>query len=289
MKMLKHFPKLILGLSALSLVAMGQISRAEAATATFAGSVANTTANGFTSATGSNLSATAIFDDLINPGKLTVTLINNGPAALAPSDVLTALFWDYKTPFSGLSLDSAKAPTVIGGTPATNVDLKAIDEWKLPNTGNGTSDLPNITQNYGIGTAGLNIFQGGGGQQFNYGIISDLSSTTRNNNLKAGSSQVGTFVKGSATFVLSGLPTGFDLRNIENVRFQYGTGINEASIKNGITVNYSGYTPPSQPPSTGGGTSTGPRKIPEPSTTLALGVVAISALKLRKRNSVAQA
>ncbi|MGA9378110.1 MAG: PEP-CTERM sorting domain-containing protein [Phormidium sp.] len=56
----------------------------------------------------------------------------------------------------------------------------------------------------------------------------------------------------------------------------------------GSTPSTGGSTPSTggSTPSTGGG---GPRKIPEPSTTLALGLVAISALKLRKHNSVAQA
>ena len=278
MKMLKHFSKLVIGLSTLSLVAMGQVSRADAASVTFSGTGTNSVSGGATNALG----ASVLFDNLINPGKLTITLTNTGPGASVPSDVLTAFFWEYNgTPLTNLSLFSAIAPKVTsnnGNTITNNVNLKAINEWKLPNTGNGTSDLPGITQNYGIGTAGLGIFQGGGGQQMNYGIISGYDSA--NPAVKNGN-----FVKDSATFVLSDLPSGFDIGKISNVRFQYGTNLSEPSFA-ATTVNYSGYTPPKPPPSTGGG---GPRKIPEPTTTLALGVAAISALKLRKSNSVAQA
>lgn len=273
--MLKHFPKLVLGLSALSLVAIGQISKADAASVTFTGAGTNTYA---TRGQYDGLGASAAFDDALNPGKLTITLSNIGPGASVPSDILTALFWDYNgSPLSNLSLFSATAPLLTNGQ--TNVNLAgSLNEWKLPN-----GSITAISQDYGIGTAGLGIFQGGGGQQMNYGIVSNQSYDNANSAVSGG-----TFVKGSATFVLSGLPTGFDLGKIGNVRFQYGTNLSEPSFAP-TTVNYSGYTPPSQPPSTGGGTSTGTRKIPEPSTTLALGVVAISALKLRKRNSVAQA
>ncbi|MFB2896287.1 XDD4 family exosortase-dependent surface protein [Aerosakkonemataceae cyanobacterium BLCC-F50] len=274
--MLKHFPKLVLGLSALSLVAIGQISKADAASVTFTGTGTNTYES---RGQYNGLAASAIFDDALNPGKLTITLSNIGPGASVPSDILTALFWDYNgSPLSNLSLFSATAPLLTNGR--TNVNLAgSLDEWKLPN-----GSITAISQDYGIGTAGLGIFQGGGGQQMDYGIVSNQSYDRANPAVSGG-----TFVKGSATFVLAGLPTGFDIGKIGNVRFQYGTALNEPSITQGITVNYSGYTPPSQPPSTGGGSSDSTRRVPEPGTTLALGVVAISALKLRKRNSVAQA
>ncbi|RAM52804.1 MAG: PEP-CTERM sorting domain-containing protein [Hapalosiphonaceae cyanobacterium JJU2] len=143
-----------------------------------------------------------------------------------PSDVLTAVFWDYNGSPLNLSLLSATASTVVSGssTVGNNVDLLgSLNEWKLPNASN-TNGLPGITQDYGIGTAGLGIFQGGGGQQFNYGIISNYSDDA-NKAVKDG-----TFVKGSATFLLSGLTSDFDITKIGNIRFQYGTSLSEASL-----------------------------------------------------------
>ncbi|MCL1467976.1 XDD4 family exosortase-dependent surface protein [Argonema galeatum] len=270
---LKH---LTLGVSALALVAAGQISRADAASIQFTGTGTNPASGGASNALG----ASVLFDDLLNPGKLTITLTNTGPGASVPSDVLTSVFWDYNgTAFSGLSLDSATAPTVVGGTPGTNVNLKALDEWKLPNTGNGTTNLPGITQNYGLGTAGLGIFQGGGGQQFNYAIISGYDNP---NPAVSG----GTFVKNAATFVLSGLPSGFDISKLGNVRFQYGTNLSEPSFV-ASSMNYTGNPTPPPPPPTGGGGG-GPTKIPEPSTVMGLLLAGAAGIRLTKKqlNSV---
>ncbi|MDP5018831.1 PEP-CTERM sorting domain-containing protein [Anabaena sp. UHCC 0187] len=257
----KILNSIAIGVSSLAVVMSTQMTQAQAASLTFNGSGTN-------SATNNTLGASVIFNDQLNPGKLTVNLKNTGSSALAPSDVLTAVFWEYNgTSFSGLVLDSATAPTVIGGTPGTNVNLKTLNEWKLPNTGNGTTNLPGITQNYGLGTAGFNIFQGGGGQQFNYGLISGFNPSANNPNFKPSASQVGTFVKDSATFVLSGLPSTFDINKISSIRFQYGTALSEPSFTGAL------YTPPPPPP----------KKVPEPAATSALGLFALGAVRLLKK------
>jgi hypothetical protein len=159
---------------------------------------------------------------------------------------------------------SATAPIVTstGGTTTTNnVNLLgSLNEWKLPNTGTGTTSLPGISQKYGLGTAGLGIFQGGGGQQFNYGIISGYESNA-NNAVKSG-----TFVKGSASFVLSGLTAGFDLTKIGNIRFQYGTSLAETSLTPLVQI-----APPPK------------AKVPEPSTIVALSTVALGVMKRRRK------
>ncbi|OUL34888.1 XDD4 family exosortase-dependent surface protein [Nostoc sp. 106C] len=254
--------------SALAVVTAGQIPKANAATMTFSATGTNSNSGGTTNALG----AKVVFDDsLISQGKLQVTLTNTGPGATVPSDILTALFWDITGNPTGLSLSSAIAPKVVadnGASTTTNVDLKSLDEWKLPNTGNGSAALPGITQNYGIGTAGLGIFQGGGGQQFNYGIISGYDSP---NPAVAG----GTFVKDSATFVLSGLSTNFNIQNINNVRFQYGTALNEPSITKNQGTYYTSPPPP-------------PQQVPEPATNAALGLLAVSALKVLKKKALVQ-
>ena len=272
---------LTLGVSALALVAVGQISRADAASVLFSGTGSNSASGGTSNALG----ASVLFDDLANPGKLTITLSNTGPGASVPSDILTAVFWDYDndntaSALTTLSLFSATAPTVVGSNAGTNVNLAgSLNEWKLPQSSNGTSALSGISQNYGLGTAGLGIFQGTGGQQFNYGIISGYDTP---NPAVVG----GTFVKDSATFVLAGLPSTFNIQKIGNVRFQYGTAISEPSFT-ASTINYSGNpTTPTTPPTDG---SNEPKKIPEPATTTALGLLVASALGSRKRKAVAQA
>jgi hypothetical protein len=160
---------------------------------------------------------------------------------------------------------SATAPIVTssGGTNTTNnVNLLgSLNEWKLPNTGTGTTSLPGISQKYGIGTAGLGIFQGGGGQQFNYGIISGYQSNA-NNAVKSG-----TFVKGSATFLLSGLTAGFDVTKIGNIRFQYGTSLAETSLTSLVKV------------------APRPRKVPEPSAIAALTTVVLGVMKSRRKTA----
>ncbi|MBD2185981.1 XDD4 family exosortase-dependent surface protein, partial [Aerosakkonema funiforme] len=224
---LKHFT---FGVSTLVLIAAGQISRADAASLTFTGTGTNTYA---TRGAFDALGASAVFDDALNPGKLTITLTNTGPGASVPSDVLTALFWDYNgTPLSGLSLFSATAPVLSNGQ--TNVNLAgSLNEWKLPN-----GSITAVSQDYGIGTAGLGIFQGGGGSQMDYGIVSNASYDDANKAITDG-----TFVKGSAQFVLAGLPGDFDVSKIGNVRFQYGTALNEPSL-----VGNAPPAPPAEPP-----------------------------------------
>ena len=273
--MSQAYSKQILGyltyfVSALALVAATQIPKANAATMTFSGTGTNSASGGNSNA----LSASVVFDDsLIGQGKLKLTLTNTGPGASVPSDVLTAVFWDIVDNPTGLSLLSATAPTVINnGKTTANVDLKAIDEWKLPNTGNGSSDLPGIAQNYGIGTAGLGIFQGTGGKQMAYGIITGYDT---NANPQLVGNKAETYVKDSANFVLSGLSTNFDIKKINNVRFQYGTNLSEPSF----TQNQGTYYTPPPPP---------PKKVPEPSTTAALGLLAVSAVKVLKKKRLVE-
>lgn len=257
--------------SALALATVVQLPEANAATMTFSGATTNSSSGGTSNA----LSASVVFDDaLISQGQLKVTLTNTGPGASVPSDVLTAIFWDIVDNPTGLSLLSAKAPTVIkNGKTSSNVDLKALDEWKLPNTGNGSKELPGITQNYGIGTAGLGIFQGTGGKQMAYGIITGYD-TNANSQLVGNKAE--TYVKDSASFVLSGLSTNFDIKKINNVRFQYGTNLSEPSF----TVNQGTYYTSTTPPST-------VKRVPEPSTTAALGLLTVSAVTvLRKKRFV---
>jgi hypothetical protein len=225
------------------------------------------------SATGTNtyqganraLSASVLFNYLSN-GMLEVKLSNTGPGAIAPSDILTSVFWDYDGSPLNLSLLSVTAPTVIKNNvvTGTNVNLTTSKpgEWQYKATtataglgGNiSSSGATSVSQQYGLGTAGLGIFQGGTGQQFNYGIVSSIGSSA-NNAVKGGS-----FVDDYATFVFSGLASNFDVNKIDNIRFQYGTNLAETSI-----------TPKK-------------KKVPEPTTIPALGLFAIGVLKLTTKN-----
>jgi hypothetical protein len=271
--MSQRYSKKIVGyaaycISALAVVTVSQMSRADAASRSFSAIGNNPISGGSSTA----LAAKAVFDNSI-AGQLTLTLTNTGPGASAPSDVLTGLFWDYAgSPLTNLTLSSAKAPTVITNnvTTATNVDLTKVGgnkvEWGFAKTTastglGGAAGVANpVTQHYGIGTAGFGISPGfnlSGGQQFNYGIITGYDSA---NPAVSG----GTFIKNSATFVFSGLPTGFDLTKIQNLRFQYGTALNEPSTY---------YIAPPPPP----------KRVPEPGATVALGLFAVGVLKVAKK------
>ncbi|MDF5734780.1 MAG: XDD4 family exosortase-dependent surface protein [Nostoc sp.] len=255
-------------ISALAVLTVSQIPKADAASITFSATGTNPLSGGNSIALG----AKAVFDDSI-AGKLTLTLTNTGPGASVTSDVLTGIFWDYAgSPLTSLTLSSAKAPTVITNnlTTGSNVDLTNVGlgkvEWGFAKTTatsglGGTSGVANpVTEHYGLATADFGISPGfgvSGGQQFNYGIITGYDSS----NLAV---TLGTFVKNSATFVFSGLPTGFDSTKIQNVRFQYGTGLDEPSTY---------YIAPPPPP----------RTVPDPSATVALGLFAVGALRVAKK------
>ncbi len=248
---------------------------------TTTGSTGTTTTSTATSigfsATGTNtynnsngeLSASVLFNKLSN-GMLSVTLSNTALKGISdPSDVLTSVFWDYAGSPLNLTYVSATAPTVVSGssTIGTNVDLKSSNEWQYKSTtsstglgGDATSGGTKVSQQYGLGTAGLGIFQGGTGQQFNYGVINGYASNA-NKAVKGGS-----FVEDTATFMFSGLATDFDVSKIGNVRFQYGTNLAETSIT-GIVIP--------KPK----------KKVPEPSIIFGLSALAAGSLAMKKKNS----
>jgi hypothetical protein len=235
-------------------------------------SAATTISSTSFSATGQNtynksngeLSASVLFSYLSN-GMLSVTLSNTASKGISdPSDVLTSVFWDYAGSPLNLSFVSATAPTVVSGsgTTGTNVDLKSSNEWQFKSTtsstglgGDTNSGGTAVSQQYGLGTAGLGIFQGGTGQQFNYGIISGYADNA-NKAVKDGS-----FVKNSATYYFSNLGSDFDVNKIGNVRFQYGTNLAEASL-----------TPKK-------------KRVPEPSIIFALSAFAVGSLAMKKRRA----
>jgi hypothetical protein len=250
-------------LSLLAVLTVGQMSKANAASMTFS-------VTGTNSVSKNALAASVVFDNSLNPGKLTISLSNNKGVSV-PSDVLTAVLWDYNGSPLNLGLSSATASKVTannGSSTTNNVDLLGcLDEWQFASTSKTAGFTTGVNQHYGLGTAGLGIFASNGGQQFNYGIIGGYNSNA-NPAVKGG-----TFINNSATFVLSSLPTNFDIQKISNVRFQYGTSLTEPSI---VQAQGSYYTPPSPP-----------KKVPESSTAAALGLFALVGLGLKKKVAVA--
>ena len=173
-------------------------------------------ATGTNGTSGNALSASASFD--IVGTTLTVVLTNNNNVSV-PSDVLIALLWDMGDNTTILS--NFDADVSAGSTPNPQ-DLDSTGgngEWKYAANAAG---LSGVTQHYGVSTAGLGIFAGGGGQQFNWGLING-----RNANANPAVNG-GTFIDNSATFTFT-IPANFT-GTISNVRFQYGTALNEPSI-----------------------------------------------------------
>ncbi|MGI0484463.1 XDD4 family exosortase-dependent surface protein [Pantanalinema rosaneae CENA516] len=203
-------------------------SAAIVGTITIAGTLSPAPAQSASVFTGSSgaLSASVSFD--ISGSNLLVQLTNTGSGANVPADILTAVFWDIAENPS-LSLSSANAPTVTQNNPntsSTNVNLLNTpgngQEWSFAQNSSG---LPGVSQRYGLGTAGLNIFQGiGGQQQFQYGIVNGYGNSANN------PVQQAPLVNNVANFVLAGLPNNFNLADISNVRFQYGTNLNEPNF-----------------------------------------------------------
>ena len=284
------------GLLSLSVVLVSQISKAEAAKPSSsttpaapapaapaaAAQILSTTsfsAAGVNTYNQSNkpLAASALFNYL-NNGMLSVTLTNTASKGVSdPSDVLTSLFWDYAGSPLNLVLASANAPTVVNtsSTVGSNVNLlNTSDSGKEWSFASSSAGLTGVSQHYGIGTAGLGIFQGIGGQkQVNYGIVNGFY------NPNGGLS--GNFVQSSATFLFSGLTNGFDITKIGNVRFQYGTNLAEANITPAPAP-----APAPAPGSTYYQPTPKPKKIPEPSTTVALGLFLVTTVKALKEKAL---
>lgn len=187
------------------------------------------TGNTNNSISGQLLSATASFDIVGGGTELQITLTNGGQQTLDPSDVLTAVFFNAHgvgtlTPVSAvLGSGSVEANAAIPSGETLG------DEWAYQSGlshGSGPATL-------GIGASGIGgTFTSAGNFGSNpqnldgvgYGVI-NITSTNGNDHLPSTCFELNTVV-----FTLSGLPSGFNLTNITDVGFRYGTTTSEPFI-----------------------------------------------------------
>ena len=189
------------------------------------------TADGTNPETGQGLSASVEF--LLVGGNLQVTLTNSGADVFAPSDVLTAVFFNIAGN-PALSSESAllnSGSTVLFGSAPGGI---VGGEWAY---GRGLAGAPGGA-NQGISSSGLDdLFGGptfpgdnlqgppsGAVDGVQYGITSGLDNSTTGNQKVTGSEAL---IQNSVIFTLGGLPDGFTLDDISNVSFQYGTDLDE--------------------------------------------------------------
>ena len=220
---IKHAIPLILSILITSLFAGPQASYA--VPVTFSGS-------------SGSLSAQADFD--IVGGQLKVTLTNTSPSdVLAPSDVLTAVFFDVNvggvlTPVSAV-LDSGStvfydpdgqpAGGVVGGEWAYLAGLVGAPGSATEGISSaGLSPLFGNANFPGANLAGATAVDG-----VQYGLLSTGDNTATGNGGITGS---GGLIKKSVVFTLSGsgLPSSLSSGDISHVSFQYGTATTEPNV-----------------------------------------------------------
>lgn len=218
----------------------------------------------FSGTNDSNLSASATFD--ISGSTLQVTLRNTSASdALVPADVLTAVFFSLA---GNPALMPASATIPAGssllfsqnGPGVTNVGGAWFHQTGLSGLGGATQGISTV----GFGFSQSNLFNGSplnggpGNNQLAFGLVSTGDDPGTGNMPVTGSRPL---IKDSVVFALSGLPSGFQLSDVSNVRFQYGTSLTEPS-----------FSGSSQVP-----------EVPEPATLLLVGSGVAAATLLRRR------
>lgn len=181
-----------------------------------------------------DLSAEAVFEWDGVSNELNITLTNTSLVdAMVPTDILTAVFWQYDGTLS-LTGTSAIASSVLFGSTGPGGDVGG--EWayaeELTGAPNGAS--------FGISSAGFDLF--GPTDRFN---TNDLDAPDSPNGLNYGITSAGDdpttgswpvtgkepLIQNSVIFTLAGIDQStFDLDNISNVAFQYGTSFDEPNL-----------------------------------------------------------
>lgn len=218
------------------------------------------------SASSGTLAASATFNIVGN--QLSILLANTSTSdVLVPSDVLTAVFFNYAgtlTPFSALL--PTGSTVVLGSTanyPKASDPANVGGEWAY---GSGLSGAPGGA-NTGISSSGLGLF---GGSNFNGVNLSPPAAldglqygiTSAGDNLATGNTGVtgSELIKNSVEFILTGsFAQGAEASKLfSNVSFQYGTALTEPNL------------PPQE-------------VVPEPSTMMLLGLGLVSLAVYGKR------
>lgn len=169
---------------------------------------------------------------------LTVTLTNTSASdVVIPAEVLTALFFDY----NGAALNLTPVSALLNGGTVVHFDAPPPGgdvggEWEWEES--FANPAPHGSA-YGISSSGFGLF--GSGEMFG---LSDLDPPTNVDGLNYGITSAGDnpatgnaqvtgnvpLIQNSVVFTLSGLPVGFNENLINNVSWQYGTGLNEPNI-----------------------------------------------------------
>ena len=180
-------------------------------------------------------SASAAF--AVSGSNLQITLTNTASAdAMAPTDILTAIYFDISGSLLGLGRGSvvlAPGSTVYHGI--TDPGNVVGGEWAYVE---GLGGAPSSAR-YGVSSSGLNWF--GPSDRFpgndleppvspdgvQYGI------TTAGDDMNTGNGGIDSsgLIHNSVVVTLTGLPAGFDpLSRISNLTFQYGTAVTEPQV-----------------------------------------------------------
>lgn len=214
------------------------------------------TATGFNSKSGNKIAAETTFGWSGNAtsGLLTVTLTNtgtykldtSGQQVIVPTDVLTALFFNYTgsgtIDWNGNKKHAEKTRPV--GTSATTKDwanytyagttLNVAGEWAYQK---GTN-LGSTGYQYGISSSGYGVF--GSSDRLGPGNLTDpvapdglqwgIVGATYVNGSGNGGVESTPLARGSVTFTFATSGGVFDLTRISGVRFQFGTNLSEPSL-----------------------------------------------------------
>lgn len=192
------------------------------------------TGSGTNPNTGQAIAASVEFT--VSGSDLVVTLKNTGADVLAPTDVLTGVFFSLAgdPTLTRISAVLGTGSSVAFGT--TDPSNVVGGEWAYKNglvgvNGGGTQGISSA----GLGLVGPgDLFPGSDLQPppspdgIQYGITSGSDNTATGNAAVTGSNGL---IKNAVVFRLGGLPAGFNLNTgITKVVFQYGTALNEPSI-----------------------------------------------------------
>ncbi len=206
----------------------GFASAAIAALTLFAGSsLASVTWSG----SSGTRAATAVFD--VSGSHLTILLSNDSTLdAMQPTDILTGVYFNIageSISFSRLSVVVASGSSVLNGT----TDPGNVVGGEFAYRG-GLSGAPGNAR-YGVSSSGLGLF--GPSNLFPGSNLSGPSSpdgiqyglTTAGDNPATGNGGINSdpLIKNAVLITLGNAGECFDLNDISNVQFQYGTALNE--------------------------------------------------------------